>query len=84
MAKDHHLMIDILAGCQLAQNTAIKLLLTQFRGNQQALDAIRNQFEHERANMLADSETSEAKRIAFDETAESLIEAVAGAPQSGI
>jgi uncharacterized protein (DUF1786 family) len=63
------------AGAQLAMLVALKLLLTPYRGNQQAIETLRDELERMRAMLLA-SPAEERKLHAFDEAAESLIQAV--------
>ena len=67
------------AGVQVAIMVAVKLLLSQFRGNEQAAVALESELERMRALLLA-SPAEERKVQAFDEAAESLIEAVRPSP----
>ena len=61
------------AGAQLAMMVALKLILTNYRGNKLALDVLESELEHVRALLLASS--SEDRKVkAFDETAENLLE----------
>lgn len=61
------------AGAQLAMMVALKLILTNYRGNKLALDVLESELENVRALLLASS--SEDRKVkAFDETAESLLE----------
>ena len=63
------------AGAQLAMMVALKLILTNYRGNKLALDVLESELEHVRALLLASS--SEDRKVkAFDETAESLLEVI--------
>lgn len=65
--------IEEIAGCQLALIVAIKLLLSSFRGNPQAIAALEDGLERMKADALA-SRASDRKLEAFDAIAESLIE----------
>ena len=60
------------AGAQLAMIVALKLLMTPYRGNAQAIASLEEGLEQMRANMLA-SHSSEQKLEAFNETAEALM-----------
>ena len=66
---------DDSAGAQLAMLVAIKLLLTRYRGNPQAVQSLDIELEAMRANLLA-SAASDRKVVAFDTTAKSLREVV--------
>jgi len=63
------------AGAQLALIAAVKLLLSAYRGNDQALQALTAELESMRANLLATSCT-ERKLHAFDEAAQGLLQAL--------
>lgn len=67
------------AGAQLAMLAAVKLLLTPYRGNTEAIAALESELERTRALLLA-SPAEERKVAAFDEAAESLIEVVRPKP----
>lgn len=63
------------AGAQLAMIVALKLLLSPYRGNPEAIAALESELERMRASLLA-SPAEERKLQAFDETAESLLQVV--------
>lgn len=63
------------AGAQLAMIVALKLLLSPYRGNPEAIAALESELERMRALLLA-SPAEERKLQAFDETAESLLQVV--------
>jgi hypothetical protein len=63
------------AGAQLAMIVALKLLLSPYRGNPEAIAALESELERMRASLLA-SPADERKLQAFDETAESLLQVV--------
>jgi hypothetical protein len=65
------------AGAQLAMLVALKLLLTPYRGNAAAIEALEDELERMRADLLATA-SEERKVYAFDETAEALIAVVKG------
>lgn len=73
MANEH---LDATAGAQLAMMVALKLLLTPYKGNQQAIAALQSELERNRSSLLA-SAASDYKIHAFDETAETLIAKIA-------
>jgi len=60
------------AGSQLAMVVALKLLMTPYRGNSQAIAEMELELEHMRALLLA-SPGSDRKLNAFNETAEALL-----------
>ena len=62
-------------GAQLAILVAVKLLLSQFQGNAAAATILESELERMRASLLA-SPAEERKLLAFDQAAQSLIEAV--------
>jgi hypothetical protein len=63
------------AGAQLAMIVTLKLLLSPYRGNPEAIAALESELERMRASLLA-SPAEERKLQAFDETAESLLQVV--------
>lgn len=67
------------AGAQLAMIPVLKLLLTPYRGNAQAISALTNELEEVRALLLS-TDTTEATLAAFESAAESFLEVVAVAP----
>jgi len=75
----HHL--DGVAGAQLAMNTALKLLLTPYRANAQAEQALRMELERVKADLLGSPFASEEKQRGFDEAAEALLATVAPTPE---
>lgn len=71
MSDNHHL--DATAGVQLAMMAALKLLLTPYKGNQQAIAALTSELEEHRALLLSSS-ASDYKIEAFEAAAGSLLE----------
>ena len=69
MSNEH---LDATAGAQLAMMVALKLLLTQYKGNQQAIDALQSELELMRTELIY-SNASDYKRNAFEEAAGTLI-----------
>lgn len=67
------------AGAQLAMMAAVKLLLTPYRGNAEAIAALESELEQMRALLLG-SPAEEQKLTAFEVAAESLIETVRPKP----
>lgn len=67
------------AGAQLAMIVALKLLLSSHRGNPTAASALEQELERMRALLLA-SPAEERKVVAFNETAEALLQALRPAP----
>lgn len=61
------------AGAQLAMIVALKLLLSSHRGNPEAAVALEQELERMRALLLA-SPAEERKVVAFNETAEALMQ----------
>lgn len=70
--------LDATAGAQLAMLPALKLLLTPYRGNAQAIAALESELEQMRAHLLA-SNASDYKIQSFEETAESLLSVLTSA-----
>jgi len=68
------------AGAQLALVVAVKLLLSQFRGNEQALVALESELEAMRALLLC-SPAEDRKLKAFEETAKSLLAVLSNVTQ---
>lgn len=60
------------AGAQLAMLVALKLLLSAYSGNSEAKNALDNELERMRADLLGTA-SSERKLLAFNETAEALV-----------
>lgn len=67
--------LDAVAGAQLAMLNAVRLLLVPYRGNQKAIAAFQEDLERDKANLLA-SQSSDFKIRAYEETMETLIEAL--------
>lgn len=63
------------AGAQLAMLVAVKLLLSPYRGNVEAVSALEKELEQMRALLLA-SAAADRKILAFEETAESLLQVI--------
>jgi len=61
------------AGAQLAMLVALKLLLSSHRGSADAKRALEEELERMRA-LLIGSSSADAKLLAFDETAASLLQ----------
>lgn len=76
MTENERAHLDATSGAQLAMMVALKLLLTPYKGNQQAIDALQTELERVRASMLASS-ASDYKIHAFDEAVETLIATIA-------
>jgi tripartite-type tricarboxylate transporter receptor subunit TctC len=67
------LHLDHVAGAQIALMAAVQLLLTAYKGNQQATAALATELEERRADLLSSS-ASDQKIQAFEDMAESLLE----------
>lgn len=65
--------LDAVAGAQMAYSTVISVMLTPYRGNQLAIETLRNGFEAARANLLG-SISSDQKIAAFDGVAETILQ----------
>jgi hypothetical protein len=61
------------AGGQLAMIVGLKLLLSAYKGNPAAVDAMTDELERTRSSLLASS-SSDRKLHAFNETADGLLD----------